>query len=572
MTVYFVSRHRGAQFWARYHDREGALPLAIDRYVEHFDAATTQAGDVVIGTLPLNAIVQVQQRGGQFVSLDIVTPPQRRGKELSATEMVSLGAVLTPYRVEALEARTVEAAGSARKAAAPAARDERTLTLMLVSDQLPPQLIGLDLHPTTDVWLVATSAMQGKAELLQVMLKAWNAGERGAPTTRIEAIGPCAFQALRHAAHRLLEEAASAGFSRIVLNATGGTKPMMMAFVQAAIESARNGLPVQVCYVDTADQTADSLTEAAPASLRRVLNIEQLIACSGRYVAGAAHPSEEFAQQMKRAELQRHLLRAPEWVIGVINRCLMDHEKLPPAQRASGRVLLDAQMVKILRRGHGYGRRMPPLGEHLLQSGVLRRAPQLHDDGGWMELRSPAELDFLKGGWLEAHVASCMAQCGADDWAAGLQVMGEKANELDGVVAAGNRLLVIEVKTQNQRRAADGEGERNTAAVQAFYKLDSLGTSLAPLFSERWYVSARPLDAVDLERAVNLRIRVFAPDAGEWGRPIGDLPAALREWVKQAQGTMPLSPRFTPSAVGIDGRKWGPRMTRPYEDATPALG
>jgi CRISPR-associated protein Csx16 len=47
MTVFFVSRHRGAVDWAR---RQG---LRVDRWVEHLHADDVRAGDTVAGTLPL---------------------------------------------------------------------------------------------------------------------------------------------------------------------------------------------------------------------------------------------------------------------------------------------------------------------------------------------------------------------------------------------------------------------------------------------------------------------------------------------------------------------------------------
>lgn len=554
MTVYFVSRHPGAQFWARYHDRIGALPLPIDRYADHFDPATTQRGDVVIGTLPLGAIAKVQERGGQFVSLDIVTPPERRGQELSATEMVSLGAVLTPYRVEALETRTVAA-----KQPMPAPDAKRSVTLMLVSDQLPPQLIGLDVHPSTDVWLVTTPAMQDKARVLQGVLAQWGAD---APATQVHPIQAGSYHALWQQAQVLLDAAAQQGFGRILLNATGGTKPMMMAFVQAAMDAGRQGRPVQVCYVDTAEQTADSLTAAAPQRLRRVLNIEQLLACSGRVPDGAAHPSEEFRGQMERGPLNRHLLSAPEAVIRELNGSADAFDRLPPTQQAHGRIAISPALAKLLKAS--YVKRLPPLGEHLFRSGVLRAAPQLDGDAAFLEPRNAAEVGYLKGGWLEAYVADCLARCGADEWAAGLQVKGDKRNELDGVLAAGNRLLVLEVKTKNQRRVDDADG-RNTAAEQAVYKLDSVGGQLAPVFGERWYVSARPLDVPDLERAQALRIRVFAPQAGELGQPIAALEGALAQWVLRSQGGMEASPRLRPSAFGIDKQKWGKAATRSFD-------
>ena len=576
MTVYFISRHAGAQRWARYHDSRGELPLHIDRYEEHFDPRWTEPGDVVIGTLPLNVIAELQARGGQFVSLDLQTPPHRRGQELTATEMTAMGALLTPYRVQALETRSVAARAAPGRAAE---RDDRRLMLMLVSDQLQPQLIGLDLNPSTYAWLVHTPAMRAKAKHLSTMLARW---PRPVSATLVP-IDDVPFHQLQGVARTVLAQAEQAGFGAIVLNATGGTKPMMMAFAQATLDAQRQEAPVQLCYVDTATKSADDFNSGKPRSLRRVLNIEQLIECSQRRLAGAAHPAEEFRKQMARTTLHHQMLRASGNFLELLNGCLAQHARDWEERKGRrGQVTVERWLANVLNRYGSDGQ--PSIAALWHQAGVLDREPEFAQDRGELSLRSEAELAYLRGGWLEAHVARLLSTCGADDWAAGLQVVGEnaagedaaKANELDGVIAAGNRLLVIEVKTARQlRKKGGGKGdgsERNAVAEQAFYKLDSLGTQLAPLFSARWYVSALPLDAADLERAKNLRIRVFAPGTGPLHEHIAELPNALAQWVRESQGEMPASELLRPSTVGVDLKKWGPAATKPYAAAPDPLG
>lgn len=44
MTTYFVSRHPGAQDWAR------AEGIRVDQVVEHLDPALVQPGDQVLGS------------------------------------------------------------------------------------------------------------------------------------------------------------------------------------------------------------------------------------------------------------------------------------------------------------------------------------------------------------------------------------------------------------------------------------------------------------------------------------------------------------------------------------------
>ncbi len=96
MTVYFVTRHKGAVEWAR-------RRAIMAEHVEHFDPETTQPGDIVYGTLPVSVVAQVSERGGRYFHLDMKTPPERRGSELTADDMDTFGARLQEYEVRRVE-------------------------------------------------------------------------------------------------------------------------------------------------------------------------------------------------------------------------------------------------------------------------------------------------------------------------------------------------------------------------------------------------------------------------------------------------------------------------------------
>lgn len=97
MTTFFVSRHPGAADWAR---EQG---LVVDRAVVHLDPAEVQAGDVVIGTLPVNLAAEVCARGGRYLHLSLDLPADWRGRELSAADMRAWGARLEAYRVQRVD-------------------------------------------------------------------------------------------------------------------------------------------------------------------------------------------------------------------------------------------------------------------------------------------------------------------------------------------------------------------------------------------------------------------------------------------------------------------------------------
>lgn len=96
MTTWFITRHPGAVDWAR---RQG---LAVDRQLAHLDPAIVEAGDTVIGTLPVHLAACVCERGARYLNLSLDLPAEARGRELSADELERFEARLEPYQVLAL--------------------------------------------------------------------------------------------------------------------------------------------------------------------------------------------------------------------------------------------------------------------------------------------------------------------------------------------------------------------------------------------------------------------------------------------------------------------------------------
>jgi CRISPR-associated protein Csx16 len=96
MTTYFVSRHPGAIEWA------ATQSFKVDALVTHLDITCVQAGDVVIGSLPVNLAAQVCARGADYWHLSLDLAAELRGREISATDMSRLGA-----RVEQFEIHSV---------------------------------------------------------------------------------------------------------------------------------------------------------------------------------------------------------------------------------------------------------------------------------------------------------------------------------------------------------------------------------------------------------------------------------------------------------------------------------
>lgn len=98
MTTYFVSRHRGAVEWAATHG------VRVDRLVEHLDLDEVVSGDVIIGTLPVHLAGEVCRKGARYFHLSMDTPPELRGRDLSAAQLDDLGARLIEFKVVELTA------------------------------------------------------------------------------------------------------------------------------------------------------------------------------------------------------------------------------------------------------------------------------------------------------------------------------------------------------------------------------------------------------------------------------------------------------------------------------------
>jgi len=93
-STVFVTRHAGAREWAA---RRG---LIVDRAADHIEPQEVQAGDTIIGSLPVSLAAEVCARGGRYLHLVLPLPPDCRGKELTADEMEGLGAYLREFNIK----------------------------------------------------------------------------------------------------------------------------------------------------------------------------------------------------------------------------------------------------------------------------------------------------------------------------------------------------------------------------------------------------------------------------------------------------------------------------------------
>lgn len=91
MTTYFISRHSGAIAWAILQG------FQVDQQLAHFDVSVVNVGDMVLGTLPINLVAEVNQRGARYFHLTLELPAELRGQELTAEIMQAYGARLEEF-------------------------------------------------------------------------------------------------------------------------------------------------------------------------------------------------------------------------------------------------------------------------------------------------------------------------------------------------------------------------------------------------------------------------------------------------------------------------------------------
>lgn len=96
MTTFLVTRHAATRGWIANRGYQEAR--VVPHLTAELIAALTQ-GDVVIGTLPIQLIAEVGERGARYVHLSIDMTPDMRGVELTEADIDRLGGRLEEFKV-----------------------------------------------------------------------------------------------------------------------------------------------------------------------------------------------------------------------------------------------------------------------------------------------------------------------------------------------------------------------------------------------------------------------------------------------------------------------------------------
>ncbi len=350
--------------------------------------------------------------------------------------------------------------------------------LCLVSGQAVPNITPLrdrKLKPR-EVILLVSPGMTERAEWLKRAIV-----PTGVKTSVRHIEDPWDIQAMQDHVLDVLAELEADGKS-VVLNATGGTKPMSIAAYEVFQKQEH-----PVFYVHPQRDRVIWLYPASSPShdLEDRIRFEAFL---GVYGLEACHIDRTPVNSGHRQLTDELIADIRRWSkpLGMLNWY---------AQQA-----VDSLTVKLNQTGWS---EVEMLAERFEMHSLLH----LHKD----KIIFPDEASrfFVNGGWFEEYVYAILFNLRSDipsihDYGRNIQVQSKRNrdpvnNEIDVAFLSDNRLHIIECKTRNMTREA-GIG------TEALYKLDTLKEMMGGLQAKAMLVSYQPLSGATKSRAADLGI------------------------------------------------------------------
>lgn len=266
----------------------------------------------------------------------------------------------------------------------------------------------------------------------------------------------------------------------IVLNATGGTKPMSLAFTQEFDNLREKSMAI---YMDTDNKKITILSDLdglPNLPYKSVLDIEDYLRLNG-FAADVwvDNFSQDHDPILSRFDLSQTLISAanrPEQPISALNKIC---QKTNFSQ--NGKIFLPE--VEI---GFNPSVKLTQILELAAEHGMIRWQNQT------VTFKSEEAARYLGGGWFEELIYLAAHDAGIEHIALSLkghQINNSNAsqednvtNELDVVLLNNNQMMIIEAKTVNWK--SPGSGQSVTL------KLDSLTADLGGPFAKGLLASA----------------------------------------------------------------------------------
>lgn len=520
-SVWLVTRHEGAFDWAK---QKGILDDSTYtvNVVSEIWPEQVRLDDYVIGTLPVDLVAEICARGAHYLHIAMQVPADRRGTELSATEMDTFGATGREFLV-------LPSGGEVTTQAArhPSPREGEGVHVCIVSEQFLANLLPvLKRHPA-HVELICTSQVEGGRKRLEGAIRHFGRDKKiQLSCCRIDDASSTDFAVARAEVRRLRGELlAKYPQQPLTVNVTGGTKIMSSAFLlefhgfEVIYTDSQNGSYIR--FMEAHSREAEPIGS-------QIVHIKDYLHCQGYAIEKAASDQEGFCETARRrADVTDLLASFHGHTLSKFNVAASKFQKDILAMigkfepEAKKKAALDKKLPAM---------QIPRLAEKdttlcgkLVDAGMLKRT-----EGGGYAFAGAEAMQYLTGGWIEEWAWSIARDCGPDDVKANVTVSFlEKSknaaaddaadNELDLVVLHDNRLMIAECKTIEWSGAA--------AKQEIFNKLDALGTHARGLFGKSMLISAKPLDMRARRRAKAYGIQVVE------GESLGRLKDEIQRWM-----------------------------------------
>ncbi|MDP5132185.1 MAG: DUF1887 family CARF protein [Paraglaciecola sp.] len=285
--------------------------------------------------------------------------------------------------------------------------------------------------------------------------------------------------------------------AEFIYDLTGGSK--LMAVALAAVFSDTNYSQV---YLNTENNLLEFVEPKDKASeqLSELINAKTYLAANGAIWRHALSEKSEWQDKIQ----QRRALTFKFATLLANNNQPM--ENLISQLNKAASQATDRQSKLIA--PHQHLNHMPkscyPLMQEFTTQGLIDW--QQTDDTS-VYFNSADAVNYLNGGWLEEYFYLVACQVGLKDSHCGVKISdssirkSDSHNDLDGLCAFNNRLLITECKT-----AKFGQNEQKDNDI--IYKIDSIASHIGGQFCTRLLLSALPVDRITKDnRAVNVTDR-----------------------------------------------------------------
>ncbi len=376
-----------------------------------------------------------------------------------------------------------------------------------MSEQLMPNVITT-LSSINDiakmVLVLADNRFRAKAKLVQAFYQ-----DKGLKDVEIYLCGdPNDYPQLRQRAQVLFDELRqSHPAQQLILNATGGTKPMSLAFTQVFDKPSQGAISI---YTDTQNKRVSILSDEPGMPIlpyQSVLDIEDYLRLNNFEVEQKVDTySRDIDAIEERAELSHAILSyatQDQYLITCLNSFCQKTE-FGKGTYAFKPSVIYTELAAYSNLRPMQKDQLATLFEYCQKAGLI----SIRADG--IEFTSEQSAVYLGGAWFEELIYLAAKESGVEHCAMnveGHQLNQQKSkseanvkNELDVVLVNNNQIMLIEAKTLNWNSNFNKGKGQDTAL-----KLDSLTHHLGGVFAKGLLASLFPFNDSTQDRLRNIR-------------------------------------------------------------------